>query len=160
MTTESIEIKNNLFYFEPTLQDRVTNPRHTEHFWTMLEYDKLENGIHEFVSDYDIEIYPTEEKTNFFCNIKTKLIWKIHTDNKKDFGSLQFSESLLYNILDQRHFMASLLRQNLINNIAGIGLLFKPNPKQLHEDLKREYKFLANLPLTNPDNFLFKHWYR
>lgn len=160
MTTNTLLYQKDFFFFEPTVQSRVINPRHNEIFSSELLLNKHGQSKHSFVSNYDIEIFHRQDIADVFCNIKTKMTWDFDTKDNQKFGSYQFAESLLFHLLNQKHFATTILRQELINNFAIVDLLFKPNVKAMYDDLKKEYNFLAPLQFDQSGNFSFGYWYR
>lgn len=164
MTTNKIIYEKEFFHFDEnkivtSTETRVKNPRNN----TSLRIE-ITNGKTEFhkelVSKYDLEIFPMLDPADVFCNIKTLMTWDFEIEKNQDLGSLQFSETLLHNVLNQIHFATILLRQNFVMDFATTaGLLHKPNVADIHKKMKANLTFLADLNLTDNYPFLFSYWY-
>lgn len=164
MTTNKIIYEKEFFHFDQnkivtSANSRVTDPRSN----TSLRIE-ITNGNTDLqkclISKYDLEIFPMADPADVFCNIKTRMTWDFEIDKNQDLGSLQFSETLLHNILNQIHFATILLRQNFIMDFATTaGLLHKPNVVNIHKQMKDELNFLADLNLIGEYPFIFSYWY-
>lgn len=164
MTTHKITYEKEFFHFEEnkivtSTQTRVKNPRTNTSLSIAITNGKTE--LHKIlVSKYDLEIFPMLDPADVFCNIKTTMTWDFEIGKTNDLSSLQFSETLLHNILNQIHFATIILRQNFILDFATTaGLLNKPNVVDIHKKMKAELKFLADLNLTANYPFIFSYWY-
>ncbi len=164
MTTNKIIYEKEFFHFDPdkivtSTISKVKNPRNNTSL--RLEITNGKTELHKIlVSKYDLEIFPMLDPADVFCNIKTIMTWDFEIEKNQDLGSLQFSETLLHNILNQIHFATILLRQNFIMDFATTAdLLHKPNVPDIHKKMKDQLTYLADLNLTEDYPFLFSYWY-
>jgi hypothetical protein len=164
MTTNKIIYEKDFFDFAPekivtNSNSRVINPRNNTSL--RIEITNGKTDLHKIlVSKYDLEIFPMADPADVFCNIKTIMTWEFKIEKNHDLGSLQFSESLLHNILNQIHFATTLLRQHFIMDFATTaGLLHKPDVQNIHKQLKEKLTYLADLNLNAEYPFLFSYWY-
>lgn len=158
MTTESIIIKRIFYEFDESVSSPITNPRPK----VQISVKILPTGnlAKQIVSDYDLEVYRNSDIADIFCNIKTQLIWNITFAKESDINSISFAESLIYHIISQINFTASILREEHSDFLGLSNFMIKPNPKQIYDDLQKEFKNLTNQAVINPDySFLFKNWY-
>jgi len=164
MTTNKLVYEKDFFHFDKdnivaSPQKRVINPRSQTD--TRIEItDGKTPSEKRLVSKYDLEIFPMADPADVFCNIKTIMTWDFEIQTPQEFGSLQFSETLLHNVLNQIHFASTILRQHFFLDFATMaGLLHKPNPKNIHKQLKESFPSLADLNLKDDYPFLFSYWY-
>jgi hypothetical protein len=144
MTTNKIIYEKEFFDFADekiysNSKSRVINPRSNTSL--RIEIKNGKTDLHKIlISKYDLEIFPMADTADVFCNIKTLMTWDFEIESPQDFGSLQFSETLLHNILNQIHFATTLLRQHFILDFATTaGLLHKPNVINIHKQMIEHY---------------------
>jgi hypothetical protein len=164
MTTNKILYEKEFFHFDTdkvvtSSNSRVKNPRTNTSLRIGINNGKTE--LHKILTaKYDLEIFPLLDPADVFCNIKTIMTWDFEIEKNQDLGSLQFSEALLHNVLNQVHFASMLLRQNFVMDFATTAdLLHKPNVVNIHKQMKEQLTFLADLRLTGDYPFLFSYWY-
>lgn len=163
MTTKKLIYENDFFHFDEnkivtSSETRIINPRSN----TLLSI-KITDGINKsekrLVSKYDLEIFPMADTADVFCNIKTIMTWDFEIEDK-EFGSLQYSETLLHHILNQIHFATTLIRQHFYLDFATMArLVRKPNIQEIHKQLKESFPHLEELKLPDDYPFLFSYWY-
>lgn len=164
MTTNKLVYEKDFFHFDTnktvtSSETRVKNPRSNTSLRIEITDGKTASEKR-LVSRYDLEIFPMADPADVFCNIKTIMTWDFEIQTPQEFGSLQFSETLLHHVLNQIHFATTLLRQHFFLDFATMaGLLHKPNPKNIHKQLKDSFTRLADFNLNDDYPFLFSYWY-